>query len=230
MDEIITVQQKKEKKKKLPFVAGLLILALAVVGVISIVSVCIEHFSSEDDLAAEYQKYSKFLTWVVGVDPEPFTDITKANKEALRNIALCTLMSDEVKTGHFEVTDKGLKVPAADVEAYYQSMFGTETAITHGTVVGYGYQFNYDEAESVYYIPLSGATPPFIVRIESVKKSGGVIELRVGYVGASNVEVQPDGTVKAADPDKYADITIKETENGGFNLISLTSVTMGEHQ
>ncbi len=230
MDEIITVQHRKEKKKKLPFVAGVLILALAVVGVISIVNVCVEHFGKSDDLTAEYKRYSQFLTWVVGVDPEPFSDITKANKEALRNIAVCSLMSDDVKTGQYEVTSQGLKVPAEDVANYYQSMFGAETQIVHGTVVGYGYQFNYDDAENVYYVPLSGTTPPFIVRIESVKKSGGVIELRVGYVGASNVEVQPDGTVVAADPDKYSDITIKETENGGFNLISITSVTMGEHQ
>lgn len=229
MDEIITVQQKKEKKKKAPFIAGVIVLVLAIVGVVSIVEKCIGAVNTESDVSAEYAEYADFLKWVVGVDPDPFSDITKANKESLRNIAICDLLGDSVKTGQYDVSDKGLIVPADALEGHYSSMFGNENPLVHGTVVGYGYQFDYDAAKNVYYVPLSGATPPFAVRIESVEKSGGVIQLRVGYVGTGNVEIKPDGTIGAADPDKYADITLKKTENG-YNLISLMTVTVGEHQ
>ncbi len=229
MDEIITVQQKKEKKKKAPFIAGVLVLALAIVGVVAIVEKVVGAVNTEAEINAEYAEYADFLMWVVGVDPEPFSDITKANKDDLRNIAICDLLSDGVKTGQYEVSEKGLAVPAADVEAHYNKMFGTENPILHGTVVGYGYQFDYDQNSAVYYVPLSGATPPFAVRIESVEKSGGVIQLRVGYVGTGNVEIQPDGSIGAADPDKYADITLQKTDNG-YHLISLMTVTVGEHQ
>ncbi len=229
MDEIITVQQKKEEKKKAPFIVGIIVLVLAIVGVVSIVERCIGAVNTQSEVNAEYADYADFLTWIVGVDPDPFSDITKANKEALRNIAICDLLSDSVKTGEYEVSEKGLTVPAAAVEGHYNAMFGTENPLVHGTVVGYGYQFDYDANKNVYYVPLSGATPPFAVRIESVEKSGGVIQLRVGYVGTGNVEIQPDGSIGAADPDKYADITLKKTENG-YNLISLMTVTVGEHQ
>lgn len=229
MDEIITVQQQKEKKKKAPFIAGVLILVLAVVGVVSIVDKCIDAFGGSNDVNTEYAEYAEFLTWVVGVDPDPFSDITKANKESLRNIAVCALLSDNVKTGEYEVGENGLLVPAADVEAQYTAMFGAENPIAHGTVVGYGYQFDYDQSKNVYNVPLSGATPPFAVRIESVEKSGGVIQLRVGYVGTGKIEVLPDGSIGSAEPDKYADITLKKTDTG-YNLISLMTVTVGEHQ
>ncbi|MBO5897258.1 MAG: hypothetical protein J6Q83_08155 [Clostridia bacterium] len=229
MDEIITIQQKKEKKKKAPFIAGIIVLALAIVGVVSIVEKCIGVANTESQVSAEYEEYADFLMWVVGVDPDPFADITKANKETLRNIAVCDLLSDSVKTGEYEVSDKGLIVPAAAVEGHYTAMFGSENPLVHGTVVGYGYQFDYDAAKNVYYVPLSGATPPFAVRIDSVEKSGGVIQLRVGYVGINNVEIKADGSIGSAEPDKYADITLKKTENG-YNLISLMTVTVGEHQ
>ncbi|MBR5442680.1 MAG: hypothetical protein IKV44_06970, partial [Clostridia bacterium] len=193
MDEIITIQQKKEKKKKAPFVAGIIVLVLAIVGVVSIVEKCVGVVNTESDVSAEYAEYADFLMWIVGVDPDPFADITKANKETLRNIAICDLLSNDVKTGEYEVSDKGLEVPAAAVEGHYVSMFGSENPLVHGTVVGYGYQFDYDATKNVYYVPLSGATPPFAVRIDSVEKSGGVIQLRVGYVGISNVEIKPDG-------------------------------------
>ena len=120
-------------------------------------------------------------------------------------------------------------MPVADVELYYYNMFGADNPIVHANVVGYGYSFTYDATKQVYYVPLTGVTPPFSVRIESVEKTGGLIVLRVGYVGVNKVEVAPDGTLQAAQPDKYADITLKETQTG-FNLISVMPVTMGEYE
>lgn len=227
MDEVITIE--KKKKKRGPFIVGFLMLALAIVGIVSIVMSVISFIESRNDKSAEYAKYSDYLTWVVGVDPDPFSDITKANKDSLRNIAVCALLDDDVKTGAYNVTEKGLEVPAADVEEHYYAMFGNENPIVHGNVVGYGYEFIYDATKNIYIVPLTGVTPPFTVRIESVDKTGGFIVLRVGYVGTNNIEVAPDGTVKAAQPDKYADITLKETENG-YNLISVMTVTVGEYQ
>lgn len=229
MEEIITIQQKKEKKKKAPLIAGVVVLLLAVVGILSIISLLVGLFGNDASKAEEYGEYADFLTWVVGVDPDSFDDITQANKEDLRNIALSSLMTDDVKTGDYEITENGLKVPAADVEAYYNQMFGTDNPIIHGDVVGYGYQFTYDKNENVYYVPLSGTTPTYTAQIESVEVSGDIVELRVGYVATGKVEVQADGSVKPVDPDKYADITIKKTDNG-YQLISLNVVTMGEHE
>lgn len=228
MEEIITIEE-KVKKKKAPFIAGMLILVLAIAGVVSIVGFVTDSFNGKTDEQAQFQEYSKFLTWVVGVDPASFSDITSANKDDLRNIAICSLMNDGVTTSTYNVTEKGLVVPAADVEAFYASMFGSENQIVHASVVGYGYEFIYDSANAVYYVPLTGVTPPFSVRVESAKATGDLIQLRVGYVGTSNVEVDSQGNLEAAQPDKYADIVLKKTENG-YNLISLMAVTVGEHQ
>lgn len=227
MEEIITIEE-KVKKKKAPFIAGLLILALAVVGIVNIVGFVADKVTPEADEEAQFQEYAQFLTWVVGVDPASFSDITSANKDDLRNIAICSLMNDEVTTSTYNVTEKGLVVPAADVENYYISMFGAENGIVHASVVGYGYEFVYDAANSVYYVPLTGVTPPFSVRVESAKVTGDFIQLRIGYVGTTNVEIDAQGNLQAAQPDKYADVTLKKTETG-YNLISLMAVTVGEY-
>ncbi len=227
MEEIITIEHKPPKKKA-PFIAGLLILALAVVGVVNIAGYISGKVNDEAAEKAQIQEYARFLTWVVGVDPSSFSDITSANKDDLRNIAICSLMNDEVTTSSYNVTEKGLVVPAADVGAYYASMFGAENQIVHASVVGYGYEFIYDAANSVYYVPITGVTPPFSVRVESAKVTGDFIQLRVGYVGTSNVEIDAQGNLQAAQPDKYADITLKKTRNG-YNIISLMAVTVGEY-
>lgn len=227
MDEVITIEKKKEKKG--PFIVGFIVLSLAIVGIAAIVSSVVSYVEKNNDTTADYTKYSDFLTWVVGVDPNSFSDITKADKDSLRNIAICTLLSDDTITGKYNVTEKGLEVPIADVELYYYNMFGADNPIVHANVVGYGYSFTYDAARQLYYVPLTGVTPPFSARIESVEKTGGLVVLRVGYVGVNKVEVAPDGTLQAAQPDKYADITLKETQTG-FNLISVMTVTMGEYE
>lgn len=120
-------------------------------------------------------------------------------------------------------------MPADDIAAKFVELFGTDVPVVHSTVVGYGYEFTYIAATSSYIVPLTGITPPFVPRIESVQKTGGLAVLRVGYVGTNNIEVSADGTLFAAQPDKYMNITLKETD-GGFNLISIVTETMGEYQ
>ena len=161
MEEVITVE--KKKKKRGPFIVGLVVLALAIVGVVGIVLNVVSYIQKNNDTTADYTKYSDFLTWVVGVDPNPFSDITKADKDSLRNIAVCALLTDNATTGKYNVTEKGLEVPVADVELYYYNMFGADNPIVHANVVGYGYSFTYDATKQVYYVPLTGVTPPFSV-------------------------------------------------------------------
>ncbi len=225
MNEVVTVTK---RRKAGPFIIGLVILALAVTGVVNIVQFALSYIDMGEEETVDYSAYAEFLTWVVGVDPDSFSDITNADKSDLLNIALCTLLTDGVKTGDYSVTEKGMIVPASDVEAYFLKMFGADVKIAHSSVLGYGYEFIYDAKANTYTVPLTGVTPPFTVRIESVEKTGGFVLLRVGYVGTANIEVSADGTISATQPDKYADITLKETEKG-FNLISLMTVTRGEH-
>lgn len=224
MEDVIKVNK---KSKRLPFFIGLVVLLLAAFGVVSIVGLIVRQVKSGNSQEADYSAYTDYLTWVVGIDPDPFTDITRANYDDLLNIALCSLLSDEVKTGEYESTDAGLIVPAAAVEEYFVKMFGTDVSIVHENVQGYGYQFTYDASENTYTVPLTGVTPPFVARVESAEATGGLVTLRVGYVGTSSIEVGIDGTVSAAQPDKYADITLKAVDDG-FNLISIVSTTVGE--
>ena len=225
-EEVVAVGK---KRKIWPLLLGTLIFALAIVGTVSIVNTVrakiVEYREQREDTSA----YARYLTWVVGVDPDPFTDITKADYDSLLNIAACSLLSDEVKTGQYQATEDGLVVPQGDVEAKFIEMFGTEVPILHKTVVGYGYEFSYSAQTKTYTVPLTGVAPPFVPRIESVSHTGGLVVLRVGYVSTSNVEVSPEGELEATQPDKYMDITLKQTEDG-FNLVSLVTLTMGEYQ
>ena len=229
-EQLVQEVEIAEKKKIAPFIIGLIVLVFAIIGIVS-VGVFIKNSISEQVTAEnDYSAYGEYLTWVVGIDPDPFTDITKADFDDLLNIAVCSLLTDHVKTGEYDVTAQGMVVPGADVEQYFKKWFGNDVQIVHATVQGYGYEFQYDAATHTYNVPLTGVVPPFSPRIEAVSKTGGLVTLKVGYVGTSSIEVGLDGTIAAAQPDKYMEITLKETADGGFNLISIVSLTQGEHQ
>jgi len=229
-EQLVEEIEVEEKKKKSPFIIGFIVLIFAIIGVVSVGMFVKDLLSEQVTAEDDYSPYAEYLTWVVGIDPDPFTDITKADFDDLLNIAVCSLLTDQVKTGEYDVTEQGMVVPGADVEQYFKKWFGNDVQIVHATVQGYGYEFQYDAATHTYNVPLTGVVPPFSPRIESVNKTGGLVTMKVGYVGTNNIEVAPDGTIAAAQPDKYMEITLKETVDGGFNLISIVSLTQGEHQ
>lgn len=229
-EQLVQEVEVQEKKKKAPFIIGLIVIIFAVIGIVS-VGIFVKNAISQNITAEnDYSAYAEYLTWVVGIDPDPFTDITKADFDDLLNIAVCSLLTDGVKTDEYDVTESGLIVPAADVEQYFRRWFGNDVQIVHATVQGYGYEFQYDANKNCYYVPLTGVVPPFTPRIESVSKTGGLVTMKVGYIGTNNIEVSADGTIAPAQPDKFAEIKLKETADGGFNLISIVSLTQGEHQ
>lgn len=221
--------RKQQKKKSWPFVLGVIVLIFALFGAYSAVRLVVGAVKSKTAAKVDYSAYTSYLEWVVGTDPKPFSDITKAEPSELLNIAICSLLSSGLQTGQYAVTENGMQIPASDVETYFIRMFGSEVKIVNQTVVGYGYTFTYDEGTKMYTVPVTGVTPPFTPRIISVTKAGGVSTLLVGYVGTGNVEVGSDGTLTAAQPDKYMKITLKATDSG-FNLVSLSTVTQGEYQ
>lgn len=228
-EQLVEEVEVVEKKKRWPFIIGVIVIIFALIGVASVGVMIKNAITDEASKSEDYSKYADYLTWVVGIDPDPFTDITKADFDDLLNIAFCTLLSDEVKTGEYDVTEVGMIVPATDVERFFVSMFGSDVQIVHATVQGYGYEFQYDATLNHYIVPLTGVTPPFTPRIESVTKTGGLVTLKVGYVGTSSIEVSADGTLSAAQPDKYMEITLKEA-GSSFNLISIVALTVGEAQ
>ena len=97
MSEVVTITS---KKKKAPFIIGLIVLIFAITGVVSIVNFAVSKLSTGEEETVDYSEYADFLTWVVGVDPAPFSDITNADKVqdfSLKN----NFLYGKVMTKHF---------------------------------------------------------------------------------------------------------------------------------
>lgn len=219
-DEQEELRPRRKKRRPWAFPLGLFMLVLSVVGFVVIISSLVGFIKEKTDNSEELQYYNSYLTWIIANDPDSFDDISKANKTQLLDISVLSLLYDELNTADYEITEEGLAVPAADVESYYTKIFGTELPIEHKTVSGLGYTFSYDQNNNMYYIPITGVTPPFTPRVVKVDKSRETIVITVGYIGTDMLTVNSDGSVSEAEPDKYMKITLRKS-GGEFCVYSI---------
>ena len=226
-DEAVPERPRRKKRRAWAFPLGLLIIALAITGIYAIASSAADFIRSKTDDSQQRLEYTQMLTWVVANDPDTFDDISKANPEQLRDIAIMSLLYDDINTGEYELSEKGLLVPAADVERYYVKLFGSEVPCTHGQVNGYGYVFEYDEQAQTYSIPITGITPPYTPRVTGIKEYRDTVVLTVGYIGTDGLQVDVNGEIAGAQPVKYMNITLRKTE-GEFRIASVQSASAPE--
>jgi|LSQX01.3.fsa_nt_gb hypothetical protein len=217
------MRERRKKRRPWAFPLGALMLILAAIGLFTITSSVVGFVKSKTDNSKDIAYYNEYLTWIIANDPDSFDDISKANETQLLDISILSLLYDELNTSDYELTEEGLAVPAGDVESYYNKIFSSELPILHKTVTGFGYTFTYDSRDNMYYIPITGVSPPFTPRVIKVKKSRETVEVTVGYIGVDKLQINSDGTVSQSEPDKYMKITLRKS-GGAFKVYSIQTV------
>ena len=140
------------------------------------------------------------LTPVVMNDPDPFDDITKANKNQLIDISVWSILKSNLSPDKYEYGEDGMIIPEEDVTAEFHKLFGTDTEPEHATVNGYGYTFTYDSAKHTYSIPLTGIVPTYTPDVIKVQKKSGAVVLTVGYLAGDQWAQNSEGDMVLPNP------------------------------
>ncbi len=213
-----TKKKKISQKSRLAFPLGLIAVVLAIIGAITVVNFAVDKVQVLTDRSAEKAEYEKFLKPVVMFDPDPFDDLSQANVTQLLNSAVWALLTDETNSDKYEYLEGGLKVPQADIEAKFISLFGTEIDITsmHTVLDMSVYDISYDSTLQCYIIPVTGVETAYTPKVFEIKEQGSTVILTVGYIG-NEVWAQidsPDSYVP--EPDKYMEITLRERDDNYY--------------
>ena len=217
------IPEKPDKKKgsRAGFAVGLILIVFAVVGIVFTVISVSRFISAEKDekLSKQLAEYDPFLLPVAAVDPDGFDDISGAAMDELINIAVWSIIGDDLDPAGFEYSDDELLIPVERVEAAFIEYFGTQRVIEHRTVEGYGYEFKYDSARGVYCLPLTTIAPSYTPKVTAVETKGGATVITCGLINA-NVWMQDaeTGALMSPEPDKYLKVTLREF--GGVRYIS----------
>lgn len=214
--------QSAEKQKKAShsrFIAGLLVLVFALTGFTGVLVQGIGYISSANERKQQKinSEYNSFLIPVVAVDPTEFDDIANASKSELVEIAIWAILSSDLNPDEYDYSSGKLAIPVEKVNQAFYAYFGSQTEIEHQTVEGYGYEFSYDAADSVYYIPLTSIIPVYTPVVTGSAKKGEATVITVGLVNSS-VWMQDNitGNLTAAQAEKYIKITLRKTGKESF--------------
>ena len=218
MSETATVNKHK-RTHKWAFPVGLIIVLLAVVGLVFIIVSSARGIGKAFDNSKQLEEYNKLLRPVVMNDPANFDDVTIADKAQLADIAIWSILTDELTPQKYEYTDEGMVIPAKDVEEKFHELFGSETEMSHATIEGYGYTFTFDSAAENYVIPLTGIVPVYTPRVVDINKKGSATVLTVGLLAGNEWAQTASGDMVAPEPDKYIRVTLR-TDKDGTTYIS----------
>lgn len=209
---------KKKKRSKLNLFVGIGVLALALVGVVSLITAGVNKIgdSLQAKNAEKYSAYEEFIAPVIMNDPDTFDDITLADSGQLLSIAIWSVLDSNPAPDKYEYTDDGMLLPQKEVEEKFTSLFGSEVKINHSNVDGGGIDFKYSEKKKAYAIPITGITPIYTPKVVSAKENSSNVELTVGYLSSSDWQQDSDGNMIAPEPGKYMKITLGKNSDGTY--------------
>lgn len=207
----------KKKKNKFAVPVGILTFALAIVGLLTLISLGVGKVRDLRDNTAKKAEYEEFLKPVVMFDPDPFDDLTSSNPAQLLNAAVWELLMSEKGVSGYSYSQGetiGIIVPQADIEEHFINLFGKEIDIAsmHSSIDMSVYGISYDSALKSYILPITGIDSAYIPKISSMKKIGDSVVLTVGYIGyRAFADIEGDNYT-LPDPDKVMTVTLRERD------------------
>ncbi|MBQ3137669.1 MAG: hypothetical protein IJB74_09350 [Clostridia bacterium] len=216
-----------KKKSPLNFIVGLIVIVLTVIGFISVIDSVSDKIQRTANKAKQeqIQLYEDFISPVIMNDPDTFDDITKANLQQLLSIAIWSVIDDGAEPEMYEYTDGGMLMPQKDVENEFVSLFGTEIAISHGTVDGGdGVTFKYSKKKQCYIIPITGIMPIYLPEVTEVDEKDSSVVLTVGYLASADWVKDSEGNMVPPEPGKYMKITLGKNGDGSFFVKAIQNI------
>lgn len=193
----------RKRKHKYVATVGAVLIALALIGTLSLVSVLINLGARIIDNSSMKEDFEWKIYALLMLDPATFDDPNQLDSEFLLKTSLwANLLENRTKYSYNE--QMMLLVPASDLDVAAKSLFGSSVTLEHRSF-SEGYEFNYiyDEETATYMVPVSGQSASYVPKVVDIKKTGSTYTLIVGYVAPTTLwNVSEDGSAESV-PSKY---------------------------
>lgn len=211
--------ERKKKRRRYGIFVGSLVLLLALVGVVSLVSVITGQLKSwlspgEPDL----HSYESFLAPVVMQDPEPFESAEKADPDLIVTAGLWYVLMNRPAAAYASYDEQGRAVlPLGEVVNGCCTLFGPNCPVFPRTPKGKSF-FEYDNGENRFLIQNYSTDSSFAPYVSEGYRSGDSLFLKVGYISAA--DGYRIGLSEEPAPVKYMEYELKTDPDSGREYIA----------
>lgn len=209
------MQSKNRRKRKYAAPIGGIFILFAALGVITVVYLSFKLTGAVLDNTNEKLMFENIVRPVVMFNPTPFEAPTDIENDDLLNFSMWSALLGENKDKYTFGETQELIVPASDLNVAAAKLFGPDVSLEHHSFDYFEMSYYYDEANSVYNVPVSVVFNVYTPSVETITKNGGFFELSVGFL-PSGVSWQTDfsGGQGKPLPEKYMNFIMQKTKDG----------------
>lgn len=219
---------RNKRKHKYAATVGAVLIALAVIGTISVCSVLVNLGSRILDNTRQKEAFEWKVYPLLMFDPATFEDPNQLDEVFILKTSLwSTLLENRTKYSYDE--NGMLLVPASDLDVAAKSLYGDSVSLKHQTFSeGYEFFYLYSEETNTYSVPISGQTASYVPKVVEIRKNGSEYTLIVGYVAPTTLwNVSEDGSSESI-PDKYLYYILEKLENGNYIIKAVRNIPADE--
>lgn len=218
-----------DRKKKLYFVSGVMIIILAIIGLISTISFSVDKIKAFADNTQQKNEFAKFIYPIVICDPAPFDQTVKLRSDTVITAAIWDIILYEDKT-KYESDFDYIIVPEVDIEQHAAKLFGSGLTIEHTSILNGDVQFYYEENIKSYRIPSNPKYFTYSPYIEDISRVGERYTLTVGYVSPTPAWLTLTSD-DSPEPEKYVEYVVSKRGND-YTLVAIqeSELEMESHQ
>lgn len=207
-----------DRKKKLYFVSGVMIIILAIIGLISTISFSVDKIKAFADNTQQKNEFAKFIYPIVICDPAPFDQTVKLRSDTVITAAIWDIILYEDKT-KYESDFDYIIVPEVDIEQHAAKLFGSGLTIEHTSILNGDVQFYYEENIKSYRIPSNPKYFTYSPYIEDISRVGERYTLTVGYVSPTPAWLTLTSD-DSPEPEKYVEYVVSKRGND-YTLVAI---------
>ena len=217
-----------KRKHKYAATIGAVLIALAVIGTLSVFSMLINLGARILDNTSQKEEFEWKIYPLLMFDPAAFENPGQLDEVFILKTALWSnLLENRTK---YEYDEMGrLVVPASDLDVAAKSLYGDAVTLKHQSFAeGYDFFYIFDEETNTYSVPVMGQTASYVPKVVEIRKEAGIYTLIVGYVAPTTLwNVSEDGSSESV-PDKYLYYDLEKLENGNFVVRSVRRIPEDE--
>ena len=219
------------KKRSHQYVAaiGAVLIALAIVGAISVVSLGVRLVGRVLDNTDQKEAFEWKIYPVLMLDPATFDDPAKLDEVFLLKTAMWSTLLENRNIYTYDGNGM-LIVPASDLDVAAKKLYGDAVTLKHQTYVEeYEYYYIYNESTNSYSVPVSSQTAGYTPKVAKITKNGDIYTLIVGYVEPTTLwNVSENGASTESVPSKYLYYDLQRVKGGNFIIKSVRNIPLEE--
>lgn len=220
-------EQLRNNRRLARQVLGGTALALAVIGLFTVIGWCIAGLRTLLDDTERKQQFADRLYGLVILDPLPFDDVNSVDSGVFKQAAIWGTVYQIQKNGgsldqYERDPDTGsTMIPQLEIDSYIANLLGPDYAFPTGEFYTDVFNYEYNAEKQCYLVPVTGQVALYTPVVEKIRVQGGKTYVTVGYVPTLSNTTGELALTAPTEPTKYMDYVFERGAKRQWYLSAL---------